>query len=274
MAKSRKPSDQGAQPEQGKSLDANRSLRRGVAKNQKQRVDKLLVERGLAPSRQRAQALIMAGKVHLENRRVEKPGQLVPTETALYVKGQDHPYVSRGGLKLAGALDAFGYDPSEKIVADFGASTGGFTDCLLQRGAKLVFAIDVGYGQLHQSLRTDPRVVVMERTNARHLEQLEQPVDLVVIDASFISLTNLLPAAKRVARAGASTIALVKPQFEVGPERVGRGGVVREQAHRNAAVEQVLRAAHELGMRLERQVDSSIRGPKGNHEILVELRHP
>lgn len=243
-------------------------------KSGKERVDKLLVERGLAPSRQRAQSLIMAGKVHLEDRRVDKPGQLVSTEAALYVKGQDHPYVSRGGLKLAGALDAFGYDPREKIVADFGASTGGFTDCLLQRGAKLVFAIDVGYGQLHQSLRDDPRVVVMERTNARHLEHLEQPVDLVVIDASFISLANLLPAAVRVARPGARTIALVKPQFEVGPERVGRGGVVREQAHRDAAVEQVLRAAQALGMQLTHQVDASIRGPKGNHEILVELKHP
>lgn len=225
------------------------------------------------PSRQRAQALIMAGKVYLEDRRVEKPGQLVGEDAPLYVKGQDHPYVSRGGLKLAGALDAFGYDPRDQIVADFGASTGGFTDCALQRGARKVFAIDVGYGQLHESLRQDSRVVVMERTNARHLESLEEAVDLVVIDASFISLTNLLPAAKRVAKPGASTIALVKPQFEVGPDRVGRGGVVRDEQHRQDAAQQVIEAAHALDMQLVAQVNASIRGPKGNHEILVHLKH-
>ena len=238
------------------------------------RADVLLTQRGLAPSRSRAQALILAGKVFSGERRVEKSGESLDEEAPIEVREPDHPFVSRGGVKLAGALDAFDYDPADKCVADFGASTGGFTDCLLQRGARRVFAVDVGYGQLHDRLRRDPRVVVMERTNARHLKRDDLPerVDLVVIDASFIGLEKLLPAARAVCRPGGDVIALVKPQFQVGQDKVGKGGVVRDPDDRRHAIASTVSAAEGLGFELCAEQDSVITGPKGNLETFIWLR--
>ncbi len=240
----------------------------------KVRADLLITRRGLAPSRARAQALILAGKVFSAGRRVEKSGEILDEEAPLEVRAPDHAFVSRGGVKLAGALDAFGYDPTGKTVADFGASTGGFTDCLLQRGAQKVFAIDVGYGQLHNKLRQDPRVIVMERTNARHLKEGDLPelVDLVVIDASFIGLEKLLPAAHALLRAEGEVIALVKPQFQVGRDAVGKGGVVRDRELRRGAVAKLVDQAGAVGFELMAEADSVITGPKGNQETFIRLR--
>jgi len=218
--------------------------------------------------------MILAGKVFAAGRRVEKSGEALDEEAPLEVREPDHPFVSRGGVKLAGALDAFDYEPSDKIVADFGASTGGFTDCLLQRGAAKVFAIDVGYGQLHYKLRQDERVVVMERCNARHLKPADLPglVDLVVIDASFIGLEKLLPAARALLRADGEVLALVKPQFQVGHGKVGKGGVVRDPEQRREAIESLVADAEQLGFALVAQADSVITGPKGNQETFIRLR--
>jgi 23S rRNA (cytidine1920-2'-O)/16S rRNA (cytidine1409-2'-O)-methyltransferase len=240
----------------------------------KVRADVLLTQRGLAPSRARAQALILAGKVFVGGRRVEKSGETFDEEGPLEVREPDHPYVSRGGVKLAGSLDAFEYNPAGKTVADFGASTGGFTDCLLQRGARKVFAIDVGYGQLHNKLRQDDRVVVMERTNARHLKASDLPevLDLVVIDASFIGLEKLLPAAHALLRTGGEVLALVKPQFQVGQDKVGKGGVVRDPELRRRAIAILIADAEKLGFELVAEADSVITGPKGNQETFIWLR--
>ena len=237
------------------------------------RADLLLVERGLAPSRERARALILAGRVSTADRRIDKAGDQLKSDAQLDVRGDDHPYVSRGGLKLAGALEDFDFDPNGMVAADFGASTGGFTDCLLSRGANRIYAIDVGYGQLHDRLRADERVVVMERTNARHLERgdLPEPVDLVVIDASFIGLEKLLPAAYAVLGPTGQVIALVKPQFEVGPGQVGKGGVVRDPAQRQAAIDAAARAAESHSFRVMARTDCRIRGPKGNLEAFLWL---
>ena len=242
----------------------------------KQRADLLLVELGLAQSRERARALILAGQVFAGDRRIDKAGDLLPADTKLRVRGEDHAYVSRGGVKLAGALDAFGLDPTGVIAADFGASTGGFTDCLLQRGAARVYAIDVGYGQLHDKLRRDPRVVVMERVNARHLERgaLPELVDWIAIDASFIGLGKLLPAALALLRPGGEVIALIKPQFEVGRSGVGKGGVVRDPAARSGAIERAIEQATTLGFERCGQADSVLAGPEGNLEHFVWLRRP
>lgn len=238
----------------------------------KKRADVLLVERGLAASRARAQALILAGRVSTSDRRVEKAGEQLPPEADLHVKGEDLPYVSRGGLKLAGALDAFAFDPRGMVVADFGASTGGFSDCLLQRGAAKVYAIDVGWGQLHPTLRSDPRVVVMERVNARKLTPGElEPIDLVVIDASFIGLDKLLPGAAAVLGPRGAILGMVKPQFQVGRERVGKGGVVRDPTLRREAVDAVAAAAAALGFVERGRADSPIQGPKGNQETFLWL---
>ncbi|MBT8468196.1 MAG: TlyA family RNA methyltransferase [Deltaproteobacteria bacterium] len=240
----------------------------------KVRADVLLTQRGLVPSRARAQALILAGKVFAGGRRVEKSGEALDSEASLEVREPDHPYVSRGGVKLAGALDAFDYEPSGKTAADFGASTGGFTDCLLQRGAAKVFAIDVGYGQLHNKLRQDERVVVMERCNARYLKpaDLTELVDLVVIDASFIGLEKLLPAARALLRSDGEVLALVKPQFQVGHGKVGKGGVVRDPEQRREAIESLVADAEQLGFALVAQADSVLTGPKGNQETFIRLR--
>jgi 23S rRNA (cytidine1920-2'-O)/16S rRNA (cytidine1409-2'-O)-methyltransferase len=243
-----------------------------------ERIDRLLVDRGLAPSRERAQALVLAGLVVVDDRRVDKPGARVPVAAAVRLKGDDNPYVSRGGLKLAGALEPLGVDPAGRVVLDVGASTGGFTDCVLQRGAALVYALDVGHGQLAWKLQQDPRVVAVERTNARtwdgalpgggHLR--ERPPDLVVIDASFISLRLLLPNLRALAPA-AEVVALVKPQFEVGRGQVGKGGVVRDDGLRAAAVADVVAAAAGLGWRCLAVVDSPLPGPRGNREVFVRL---
>lgn len=240
----------------------------------KTRADVLLVERGLAPSRERARALVLAGRVFSGERRVEKAGDALRPDAPLELRGDDLPYVSRGGLKLEGALDRLGVDPAGLVVADFGASTGGFTDCVLQRGAARVYAIDVGYGQLHPTLRGDPRVVVMERTNARHLrpDDLPEPVDLVVVDASFIGLAKLLPAARGLLRSDGRVVALVKPQFEVGRRNVGKGGVVRDPAVRAAAIEAAAAAAAALGLAPVGRCDSPLPGPKGNVEAFLHLR--
>lgn len=239
----------------------------------KVRADVLVTERGLAPSRSRARALILAGKVYSGERRVDKAGELLDGSGPLEVREPDHPFVSRGGVKMAGALDAFEYDPTGEVVADFGASTGGFTDCLLQYGASKVFAIDVGYGQLHDKLRRDPRVVVMERTNARHLgaDDLREPLDLVVIDASFIGLEKLLPAALEVLKPAGQVIALVKPQFQVGRSRVGKGGVVRDDETREEAIAAAVASAETLGFVFRGRSESIIAGPKGNQETFIWL---
>lgn len=239
----------------------------------KERVDRLLVARGLAPSRERAQALVLAGVVYTGERRVEKAGDTLALDAPLEVRGADHPYVSRGGVKLEGALDALGVDVRGLVCADFGASTGGFTDCLLARGAARVHAIDVGRGQLHPRLRDDPRVVVRERTNGRHLDEgaLGEAVDLVVIDASFIGLGKLLPAARAVLRSGGAIVAMVKPQFEVDRRDLQKG-VVRDPAARVAAIDKVATEARALGLDVLGRCDSRLPGPEGNVEAFLHLR--
>jgi 23S rRNA (cytidine1920-2'-O)/16S rRNA (cytidine1409-2'-O)-methyltransferase len=236
----------------------------------KVRIDQLLVTRGLAPTRARAQALILAGNVYVQNARVDKPGTAVRDDAAVEVRGAEHPYVSRGGVKLAGALDAFGIDPGGKRCLDVGASTGGFTDCLLQRGAARVVAVDVGYGQLAHKLRVDPRVVVMERTNARALtpEQIGGPAELTVVDASFIGLGKLAEALARCTQG--ELVALIKPQFEVGREEASRGkGVVRDPEVRARAIADACAGLAEAGFRIAGEVDCVIEGPKGNLEAFV-----
>ncbi len=249
----------------------------------RQRADLLLVERGLAASRTQAQALVMAGAVVAGDAasgeaRVEKPGQLLDPDVPLRVKDGAAPqkYVSRGALKLEKALEVLPVDPAGLACADLGASTGGFTDLLLQRGALRVHAVDVGYGQLHPRLRGDPRVVVHERVNARYLEAgaLGEDVDLVVGDLSFISLRLVLPAVKALLRPGGAAVLLVKPQFEVGKGEVGKGGVVREDAKRIAALEGVEAAARELGFAVLGHAESPIAGPAGNREWLLGLQLP
>lgn len=241
----------------------------------KVRADQLLVTKGLAPSRARAQALILAGKVYVGEARVDKAGALLAEDAPVDVRGGDHPYVSRGGVKLAGALDSFGVDPAGKRCLDLGASTGGFTDCLLQRGALSVAAVDVGYGQLAHSLRVDPRVLVLERTNARTLapETIGGPCDLVVVDASFIGLGKLAEAIARCTRPGGELVALVKPQFEVGKDEAARGrGVIRDPAVREAAIEGAVSEVRAAGFSIEGVADCVIEGPKGNLEAFVYAR--
>jgi len=243
----------------------------------KRRLDQLLVDRGLAESRSRAQAMVMAGLVFSGERRLDKAGLQVPGDIALEMRGQDHPWVSRGGLKLVHALDEFAIDPAGAVAIDVGASTGGFTDVLLTRGAVRVYAVDVGHGQLAWKLRSDPRVVVLEKTNARHLtaEQVPEPVGLVVCDASFISLRTVLPAALGLTRVGARLVALIKPQFEAGREQVGKGGVVRDAAVHEAVcadIRQWLDGASGgtmAGWRVDGLTRSPITGPEGNVEFLI-----
>ncbi|WP_119678947.1 TlyA family RNA methyltransferase [Indioceanicola profundi] len=243
-----------------------------MSKQPKVRVDQALVERGLAESRAKAQALVMAGLVYADTRRIAKPGEQVAPDLALTVKGQDHPWVSRGGLKLVKALDHFGIDPTGLTAIDVGASTGGFTDVLLSRGAAKVYAVDVGHGQLAWKLREDPRVVVMEKTNARHLtaEQIPEPLDMVVCDASFIGLETVLPAALDLTRPGAWLAALIKPQFEVGKGRVGKGGVVREpELHQEVCDRIQAWLAARPGWIVLGITESPITGPEGNKEFLI-----
>jgi 23S rRNA (cytidine1920-2'-O)/16S rRNA (cytidine1409-2'-O)-methyltransferase len=235
------------------------------------RLDVLLLERGLVESRERAQRLIMAGEVLVNDQPAVKPGMLVAAEAALRIK-ERLPYVSRGGLKLAAALDRFSIPIEGTICADVGASTGGFTDCLLQRGAAKVYAIDVGYGQLDWKIRSDPRVVPLDRTNARYLEALPEPIDLVTIDASFISLRLILPAALKWLRPDGNVVALIKPQFEAGRDRVGKGGVVRDPEVHADVLRTILQAAEDLGTIPFDLIRSPIEGPAGNIEFLVWLR--
>ncbi len=243
-----------------------------MAKATRERADRLLVARDLAESRARAQALILAGRVFSGEARVDKAGQMLAEHAQLEVRGRDHPWVSRGGLKLIQGLDHFAIDPTGLTCLDVGASTGGFTDVLLARGAGRVYAVDVGHGQLAWKLRNDPRVVVLERTNARYLTTAEVPgpVELITCDASFIGLETLLPAPLALAAAGARLVALIKPQFEVGKGQVGKGGVVRDaelHAQVCARIEAWLGA--QAGWRVLGLTESPILGPEGNKEFLI-----
>jgi len=235
-----------------------------------ERLDERVVREGLAPSRSAARALILAGRVLVDDEPVDKAGTRIATDRIIRLKGGLRRFVSRGGEKLAGALEDLGLDPSGRRCLDVGASTGGFTDCLLQAGAESVVALDVGHGQIHSSLRLDPRVDVRERVNARHIrpEQFEVDFDLVVADVSFISLERLLPAMQACAPA-AELLLLVKPQFEVGRDQVGKGGVVRDDGLREAAADRVVSSACALGRRELGRVNSRLAGPKGNREIFV-----
>jgi len=236
----------------------------------KVRLDVLLTQLGLADSRNKAQSLIMAGKVQVDGQVETKAGTLTSPEAEVLVE-TELPYVSRGGIKLAAALDAFALDVTGAVCADVGASTGGFTDVLLQRGAAHVYAIDVGYGQLAWKLRQNKRVTVMERTNARHLERLPQPVSLVTIDASFISLKLIFPAVLKWLTAPGGVIALVKPQFEAGKAQVGKGGVVRDPKIHRQVLMDIVAAAQQLNFEFLGLTPSPITGPAGNHEFLLHL---
>jgi 23S rRNA (cytidine1920-2'-O)/16S rRNA (cytidine1409-2'-O)-methyltransferase len=238
----------------------------------KMRLDQLLVERGLVDSRSRAQAVVMAGVVYSGEKRLDKPGLSLPEDTPIEVRGQDHPWVSRGALKLVKSLDVFAIDPSGMVALDVGASTGGFTEVLLARGAAKVYAVDVGRGQMAWKIRTDPRVEVREKANARHLtaEQIPEPVDLVVCDASFIGLETVLPTPLSFTKPGACLVALIKPQFEVGKGNVGKGGIVRDPLLHAEVCQRIeswltsLPGWQSLGL-----VESPITGADGNVEFLI-----
>lgn len=238
------------------------------------RLDQLLVERDLAPSRARAQSLVLAGLVRVEGAVVDKAGKAVAPDAAVEIVAADHPWVSRGGVKLAAALDAFSVSPAGKRCLDVGASTGGFTHVLLERGAAQVVALDVGRGQLDWRLRQDPRVVVKEGVNARYVarEELPGPFGLITVDVSFISLRLVLPALVQLLFEGGDLVVLVKPQFEAGRTQVAKGGVVRDPAVREGAIEGVLSAARELGLECVARIPSPIPGPAGNVEELAHLR--
>ncbi|MBE6989394.1 MAG: TlyA family RNA methyltransferase [Ruminococcaceae bacterium] len=242
--------------------------------NRKIRLDVLLAERGLADSRQKAQAFIMAGSVFVEGRRVDKPGTAVAEDAAVEVRGQTMPYVSRGGWKLEKAIKTWPIELAGKICADIGASTGGFTDCMLQNGAKRVYAVDVGYGQLDWKLRSDPRVVCMERTNARYLteEQIPEELDFASVDVSFISLKLIFPALCARLKDGGESACLIKPQFEAGREKVGKKGVVRDRTVHREVLEHFLQYAKENHFTVLGITYSPIRGPEGNIEYLGYLR--
>lgn len=239
----------------------------------KKRLDVLLVEQGYADSRTKAQAIIMSGLVYVDGQKADKPGMSFDEALPLEVRGAACPYVSRGGLKLEKALHDFGVDPVGYVCSDSGASTGGFTDCLLQQGASKVFAIDVGYGQLDWKIRSDPRVVVMERTNVRYVtpEQLGEPLDLSVVDVSFISLKIVLPAIKTFLKPTGQVLCLIKPQFEAGREKVGKKGVVREPETHKEVLDSFVTLANDLGFRILGLTFSPVKGPEGNIEFLGHL---
>jgi 23S rRNA (cytidine1920-2'-O)/16S rRNA (cytidine1409-2'-O)-methyltransferase len=241
------------------------------------RLDSLLVERGLAASRERARALVLAGQVRVAGKPAPKAGALVPADVEVALETPDHPYVSRGGLKLAHALDMFGIAVAGRLALDIGASTGGFTDVLVRRGARLVVALDVGHGQLDWRLRTDPRVVVIERTNARSLAPDDLPaharrVDIVTIDVSFISLRSILPVVPPLLAPAADVVALVKPQFEAGRSEVGKGGLVTDSSVHRRVLAEVRDAARRLGLVPAAECESPITGVEGNREFLLHLR--
>ena len=239
----------------------------------RERLDRLMAERRLVPSRDRAKALIMAGKVLVDENRVEKPGTQVRWNAQIRLKGEDCPFVSRGGLKLERALAFFDIDPRGKKAMDVGASTGGFTDCLLQKGASQVFAIDVGYGQLAWKLQKDPRVVNLERRNIRHLKSHEigDLVDLIVVDTSFISVEKFLVRLCQMVRTWGDIVILVKPQFEVGKGKVGKGGIVRDSEEQIGVVKRIQHWAGEIGLRTIGVMESPLRGAKGNKEFFLHL---
>ncbi len=240
---------------------------------QKERLDILLVERGLAETRSKAQAIIMSGEVYAGGQKADKPGMSYPSDVELEVRGSACPYVSRGGLKLEKALRDFGVAVNGFVCSDSGASTGGFTDCLLQAGAAKVYAIDVGYGQLAWKLRQDPRVVCMERTNIRYVtpEDIGEPLDLSVVDVSFISLSIVLPAVVRLLKPEGQVLSLIKPQFEAGREKVGKKGVVRDPAVHREVLEKFVALAEGLGLTIRALTYSPVKGPEGNIEFLAHL---
>ncbi len=240
----------------------------------KERLDKLLVEKGIVQSRERARALIMEGRIAVDGNRVDKPGTRVATEARLTLVGEDLPYVSRGGVKLEGALRAFSLDPGDMVVLDVGASTGGFTDCVLSKGARKVYAVDVGYGQLAWKLQNNPKVVNLERTNVRYLrkEDVPEPVDLILVDASFISVEKFLPHLLGFLKDDGQLIILIKPQFEVGKGEVGKGGVVRDPVRHEKVIEKVSHFSRRLGLKVQGVTESPLLGPKGNKEFFIHLK--
>ena len=246
--------------------------------SQKDRLDQRLVAQGLAPSREAAARMILAGEVTVNGTMIDKPAKAVFAEAAIYIVPHSSRFVSRGGDKLAAALDACPIDPRGLTCLDVGCSTGGFTDCLLQHGATRVYAVDVGYGQFDWRLRQDPRVVLLERTNIRYIKRsaIPESIALTVIDVSFISLTHVLPSILPFLAPNARIIALVKPQFEVGKGQVGRGGIVRDETQRQEVLQRIVRHAAELGLRALKTLDCPIKGKKGNHEMLAifELAAP
>jgi 23S rRNA (cytidine1920-2'-O)/16S rRNA (cytidine1409-2'-O)-methyltransferase len=242
----------------------------------RQRIDNLLLQRGLVASRESGRARILAGDVLVNDRPVTKAGSLVDDTSTIRFRSVATPYVSRGGNKLAKALEEFRIDVSAKVALDVGASTGGFTDCLLQHGAARVYAVDVGYGQLDWKLRNDPRVVVLEKVNIRYLEigALSSPIDVATIDVSFISLRLVLPVIKTLLKPGGDVIALIKPQFEVGRGRVGKGGIVRSSDEHQRVVDEIASAATAMDFQLYGVIESPLLGAKGNKEYLMHLRVP
>jgi 23S rRNA (cytidine1920-2'-O)/16S rRNA (cytidine1409-2'-O)-methyltransferase len=245
-----------------------------VEVTRKERLDKLLVEKGMVQSRERARALIMEGRVTVEGQTLEKPGTLVKMDALLQIQGEDFPYVSRGGLKLEGALKAFEVDPEGKVVIDVGASTGGFTDCVLQKGAKKVYAIDVGYGQLAWRLQKDPRVINLERHNIRYLKREEVPeeADLILVDTSFISIEKFIPHLLGFLKEGGDLLCLIKPQFEVDKGEVGKGGVVKDSKLHQKVVDRISQFSRGLGLTVRGIIESPLLGPKGNKEFFIHLR--
>ena len=245
-------------------------------KSGKVRADVAVFEQGLASSRERAQALILAGQVRWGDKPVDKAGEKLPAGVVLRMRGEPMPFVSRGGLKLAHAIDTFKVDVKGAVAVDVGASTGGFTDCLLQRGAARVYCIDVGHGQLDWKIASDGRVTVIDRTNIRHMppERIPERCTLAVVDVSFISLRLVLPALPKLVVPGAPALVLVKPQFEVGRDKVGKGGIVRDDADRRQAIDDVAGAAQALGFAVVGETTSPIKGGKGNVEFLLHLRLP
>ena len=239
----------------------------------KERLDILLVERGLAGSRERAKRMIMAGEVLVDGQKIDKAGTTVKPEAEIRLLGHDIPYVSRGGLKLEKAMKEFGVRLQDKVAADIGASTGGFTDCMLQNGAKKVYSVDVGYGQFAWKLRQDPRVVCMEKTNIRYVtpEDIDDVLDFASVDVSFISLTKVLPAAYALLKDGGQMVCLIKPQFEAGREKVGKKGVVRDKAVHEEVIERIITFALENGFSVHHLEYSPIKGPEGNIEYLVHI---
>ncbi len=240
----------------------------------KERIDKLLIQKGLVQSPERAKALIMEGRVTVDGQTLEKPGTLVKMDAHLQIQGEDQPYVSRGGLKLEAALKAFGVDPAGPVVIAVGPSSGGFTDCALQKGAKKVYAIDVGYGQLAWRLQKDPRVINLERCNIRYLKREEVPdeVDLILVDTSFISIEKFLSHLVGFLKEGGDLLCLIKPQFEVGRGEVGKGGVVKDSKLHQKVVDRISQFSRGLGLTVRGIIESPLLGPKGNKEFFIRLK--